>query len=785
MLLTGMVGLGLTLILINSLARASSASKILQEPLPTPVLVDVTGENPDPERMQRLAEGGVPVTPPLVPIHDSYGYTLTSGTFGEAEWFDLHATIPNSTTFSSLDGSILVNLGFPFRFYENTYTQVYLNDNGLISFGNSATYAFNDIIPVEVAPNNYIAGFWDYLDVGYTNNGGIYTSSFGNLGNRYFVAEWYNVTLSESGETNQITFEIILSEISGDITILYKDINVDGALASVGIEDSEGVDGLQYMYHAASAVTSGTKVLFERSRKADSAPHARILPAYQGKMVVGGQTLFKVQVSNNSALALDVYDISVSPAPPSDWSISLLAADGLTPLRDTNGTGIVDTGTIPSKTSKTITVVVKTSAKVTAGAYYSFIVTAKSSIVPNPTASAQFQAAVPLNLTTAFYDASENKTALLNMIWRVNVLSTPIQDPFLKGSHVAIFRKPDKGYVYAWDNRNSPEEPGYREIRFMLLGKFGNITRAMTDIDDHLSPYEFVYDGNPTLSVAPNGRIGFGWVRSDGLSGKRDIWFAVRDTDGNPVGSLVNVTSNLGIGEDNESPTLAATTNKFVLVWIHRKSSDSNGELWYSVCSQDGSSCSAPAPAAANAAVDYSDPSLAGLSGDMALLSYSRKDGSNPETINYQIFASNSMDATEYLIPGAGGWGPHALQLRDGKVLLAWSKIDLKSISYVVLADVRSPGTPNIETLTSPNNRQMGYVSLGSDEGGRGILVWVDYRYLNYLYYAAVQSDGSILTPAMSYLGEGTSSSLFPSDNGLSLAAFDGAYRVQLPFLRR
>ncbi len=131
------------------------------------------------------------------------------------------------------------------------------------------------------------------------------------------------------------------------------------------------------------------------------------------------------------------------------------------------------------------------------------------------------------------------------------------------------------------------------------------------------------------------------------------------------------------------------------------------------------------------------------------------------------------------------GWGPHALQLKDGKVLLAWSKIDLKSISYVVLADVRSPGTPTIETLTSPNNRQMGYVSLGSDEGGRGILVWVDYRYLNFLYYAAVNSDGSLLTPAMSYLGEGTSSSLFPSDNGLSLAAFDGAYRTQFPFLRR
>ncbi len=250
LLVACVAGLGLTLLGANYLARASSPTQILKEPLPTPGSVDVVIENPDPERLQRLEEAAITVAPPLVPVQDTFGYTMTSGTFGDAEWFPLDATIPNSITFTTLDGSVLVNIGFPFRFYENTYTQLYLNDNGLISFGNPATYAANDLIPVDVIPNNYIAGFWDSLDVGYNNEGGIYTSSFGQTGNRYFVAEWYQVTRLGGELTETVTFEIILSEISGDIKILYQDVNIDGSLASVGIEDSDGVDGLQYMYHA-------------------------------------------------------------------------------------------------------------------------------------------------------------------------------------------------------------------------------------------------------------------------------------------------------------------------------------------------------------------------------------------------------------------------------------------------------------------------------------------------------------------------------------------------------
>ena len=788
LLLTSVAGFGLTLVCVNFLARASSPAPVLQEPLPTPGSPDVIIENPDPERLQRLEEANIQVAPPLADIHDTYGYTMTSGTFGGAEWFNLDATVPNSITFSTLDGSVLVPIGFSFRFYENTYTQLYLNDNGLISFGSPATYAANDLIPVDVIPNNYIAGFWDSLDVGYNNNGGIYTSSFGAVGNRYFVAEYYQVTRLGGVITDLVTFEIILSEISGDIKILYQDVNIDGSLASVGIEDSDGVDGLQFMYHQPNAIVNTTKVEFLRPDNAETTPRVRVLPTYAGKMVINNEAVFQVQIRNTSALPFDTYDILYS-APPAGWTISLLNADGRQLLQDTNMTGVVDTGSMGSLTTRTITVKVKTPANVLTGAYYNLTLTARSGISPYPTAIAHLQAAVPLNMVTAYY-ALESKLALLNLIWRYDDHSTAIQDPFL-GSNPAVARKPDKGYVYVWDNPSTPEEIGqnirYREIRFLILSQFGTLVRGVTDVDDHLSPYDYVYDGDPVLSVDPNGKIGFAWVRTDGLSTKKDIYFALRDASGNPVGSVIKVTNNPGTGEVNESPALAATANNFVVAWIHKQSSELNGEIWYAVCSNAGTSCTTPGQVAGSLTIGYSDPSLTTIGSSMALLAYSRKEGSNPETISYRVFSNSAMETTEYSISGAEGWGPHALQLPNQKVLLAWTKRDLQVINYVILpADVRNPGSPTVWNLAAPNNRQVGYVSLGSDASGRGMLIWIDYRYLNFIYYAVVQqADGSLLTPPMSYVGEGTSLTIYTSENGQGLASYDGAYREQLPFLRR
>ena len=155
------------------------------------------------------------------------------------------------------------------------------------------------------------------------------------------------------------------------------------------------------------------------------------------------------------------------------------------------------------------------------------------------------------------------------------------------------------------------------------------------------------------------------------------------------------------------------------------------------------------------------------------------------ETIKYRVFDAGVMESTEYGLPNAEGWGSHSVQFTDGKVLVAWSTRDQTAISYVIINDVKNPGTPSKQNLSAPNNRPVGNVSLFADKSNRCILVWIDYRYLNFIYYAVVLSNGTVLTPAMTYQGEGNNLSLYTSENGLAITTYDGAFRVQVPVVRK
>ena len=115
------------------------------------------------------------------------------------------------------------------------------------------TYDANDVIPIDVLPNNYIAGFWDSLDVRVTTiMERFITTPLAAPPTGVFVVEWYNGTRLGGEITKTVTFEIVLFETTSDIKIIYNDVNVNGSQASIGIEDGDGIDGLQYAYHQVS-----------------------------------------------------------------------------------------------------------------------------------------------------------------------------------------------------------------------------------------------------------------------------------------------------------------------------------------------------------------------------------------------------------------------------------------------------------------------------------------------------------------------------------------------------
>ena len=134
-------------------------------------------------------------------------------------------------------------LGFDFTFYGNTFNQVNISNNGLITFSH-----FNNgccegqPIPSQGFDNTIFGLRTDLL--GSYNGNNPYFMTLGDEGNRRFVVGWYDI--NEYGTGNLNTFEISLFEGSNDILLNYGDLNVNRNF-SAGIQGT-GQDGIQLYY---------------------------------------------------------------------------------------------------------------------------------------------------------------------------------------------------------------------------------------------------------------------------------------------------------------------------------------------------------------------------------------------------------------------------------------------------------------------------------------------------------------------------------------------------------
>ncbi|MCH7496375.1 MAG: M6 family metalloprotease domain-containing protein [Candidatus Marinimicrobia bacterium] len=183
---------------------------------------------------------------------DVFGYTWidSDGPGGPVfNWLDISGTGLNSGITLD-DDTAWVNLGFSFSFYGRDYDQVLIGENGTLSFINYGFSDFsNDPIPSTNSPNALIAVFWDDH---YTPDGGaIYYETRGSEPSRTFIVQWHQVP--HISDINSVfTYQVILSEAAGSIVFQYETMTGsygDGSYATVGIEDSLGVDGLQVSFN--------------------------------------------------------------------------------------------------------------------------------------------------------------------------------------------------------------------------------------------------------------------------------------------------------------------------------------------------------------------------------------------------------------------------------------------------------------------------------------------------------------------------------------------------------
>ncbi|MEF3698193.1 C25 family cysteine peptidase [Desulfolutivibrio sp.] len=200
-------------------------------------------------------------------------YVMSSGT---SSWVDDTSA---TTLFTNAQGySSQVDLGFEFPFFGKKYASMHVYSSGAISFTTSGGYGYNTVIPSGSPPNALVAVYWDDLALESALGSRASWQRIGTSPDSRVVVTWRNVRHAyESVSTAPATFQVILSERTGQITMQYANVTFSsasfskGASATVGIENANGSDGVQYSALTPS-LSAGQAIVFSPKTGAAAMP---------------------------------------------------------------------------------------------------------------------------------------------------------------------------------------------------------------------------------------------------------------------------------------------------------------------------------------------------------------------------------------------------------------------------------------------------------------------------------------------------------------------------------
>jgi hypothetical protein len=682
---------------------------------------------------------------------DDFGYVWNDTT--SYNWLD--ATAGTNTGITGDDETGLVNIGFPFKFYGQAWTQAYLSTNGFLAFGDSDAGCCGGFpIPLPSVPNDVIAPYWNDLTVssGY-NNGAIYILNGGTTPNRYFVIEWKNVTdCCQTGATDYKTFEAILFE-NGNIKFQYQILNGYLESASVGIEDALGLDGLQILRQQPGL--SNGKVYYITYPP----PSARVsvFPTSAGAFGAPGAVVqFTQTIRNTGELGSDTYDLF----PTSAWPMMLYDQDGTTPL--------TDTGSIAQGSSKTIVVKVTVPATATLGQSNNGQLIVQSSVDTGKSKTLSLQAAVPAEFAQSY---TQNYSPYAGFYHPANqtVRHTTVDS----GYAPAIATTPDGKVIQVWSEyRTNSNGKGVYELYYAMFDRWGNVVRAPARITDNSSATTNAYDYTPAVAVAPNGNVGIVWYRynynSSNSQYNYNIYLMILNGSGGIV-TTVNLTSNSLWGTSNAVnvprfyyPNIAATTdNRFAMAWTRRIYTGSTYQYttWYAVQDTNGNQIKAATQFSGDTRSYY--PNLTPLvDGSVFLSQYASGN------ISYgRLDSSGNILTGLTLLSSGGNLYSDAIQMPNGNIVLVWSYYG-DWIRYAVLNSslgivIAVTDLPQISSIGDDNPSVTRF-------GNRAVITWNDAccNYNPNLYYALLDGVGNLLTPPMIFASDNTNFSMQLPYNG-------------------
>jgi hypothetical protein len=739
---------------------------------------------------------------------DGYGYTLS---LAAEAW--INANGGTQVSFPSTDDSYAgpFPIGFNFDFYESTFSHFYISTNGMVTFGEGSLSYQVKPIPWSPAPNNFIAPLWADLNMGF---GKAYYQTFGAAPSRSTVIEW-EIYSDQFYTTLLLNFEVVLYENSGNILVQYNVLNPDNMPEryTVGIEDADGVNGLQYL----DSLTVGQDLRFVRP---DASPRVKVLPRFQGGFTSGGLARYQTTVFNNGEFGSDRYNLQAISSSPG-WQARLIWPDG-NALRDTDSDGVVDTGLVAQGGQVNVVLEAQPPAGAVPGDNTQFTLTATSDLSPSKYMTATLQSAVPVEFAQVYVDG---RGIRLGQIWQENMIDRPILDAYT-GAALSMESTSQDNYLIAWEYLTTVMQDGRvlsgvtmsKDGALMYEGKAleGLVSEQFTDIFYKLAnrfsgagggslltdsaqainePNVIQADARkPSIAIAPDGRIAVAWTLLKRRSvdttfeNHSNIYLAALSSSGQLLSGRYNVTQDLGwytASHLYDNPNVAITgDSRYVACWTQQFDAKVrcalhtfNGTTFTTLGTMTVSSLPPD--------VYPLDLSLALLSSNRVLTTYIESSNVVNRVVYAAVNSSGSLTRSPTEIPGSNGYQPRAVQFQDGTVLIAWIEVDGR-VGYAFLDNALNLKAGSPRYFTQVNRRSAGSLSVTLDRQNHAVLTWVDGDDWDYLIYALLTSDEVVRTPPMIFISDPTGDPLYTtSDFGFGNAGYSGVYQHFLPTINR
>ncbi len=166
------------------------------------------------------------------------------------EWVDIDG-LGTEAIFEHNDVSTSpILLPFTFPFYDGEYSEIIINPNGWVGFGEDNSNWSNVEIPSSEGPFPAILGFWDDLNPENSAGGG---SPSGNVYYHYNedrLVVWYDhVVRWSTSNPGTFDFQIVLYA-NGKFRVNYREMTGVVNSATIGFQNAEGIDGLLIAYNA-------------------------------------------------------------------------------------------------------------------------------------------------------------------------------------------------------------------------------------------------------------------------------------------------------------------------------------------------------------------------------------------------------------------------------------------------------------------------------------------------------------------------------------------------------